>query len=196
MSLKYGILGILNYTPMTGYKLKKIFDKSIKNIWVASLSQIYRELGALEKGGYVTSYIEEQDDRPDKRIYKITEDGKKAFKEWILECPDEFISPKRDEFMLRMFFGASMGASEVKKQLNLFIEDRKKALKSINENEKTISELSKAVYKEGINLTQEEERYLSFIIKRAKMTNKILIQWAEECVQELENQSISNVQTK
>ena len=79
-----------------------------------------------------------------------------------------------------------MGASEVKKQLKLFIENRNKALKSIEENENVISELTKAIYKEQIVLTVEEERYIGFIIKRAKMSNKVLILWAEECIQELD----------
>ena len=186
MSLKYGILGLLNYSPMTGYKLKKIFDKSVNNIWIASLSQIYRELGILEKGGHVSSYIQEQDDRPNKKVYQITEEGKRQFKKWLVECQDDFVSPKRDEFMLKIFFGANMGASEVKKQLKLFIENRNKALKSIEENENVISELTKAIYKEQIVLTVEEERYIGFIIKRAKMSNKVLILWAEECIQELD----------
>ena len=103
MSLQYGILGLLNYAPMTGYNLKKLFDESVNNIWEASLSQIYRELGTLEKNGLVTSQIEQQDDRPDKKIYSISEEGKIAFSEWLVNFSDKFISPKRDEFMLRIF---------------------------------------------------------------------------------------------
>ena len=79
MSLQYAVLGLLSYRQMTGYDLKKMFDESINNFWAASLSQIYRELGALEGKGYLTSVIEPQDDRPDKRIYSITEAGRAAF---------------------------------------------------------------------------------------------------------------------
>ena len=49
MSLSHAILGLLTYRPLTGYGLKKIFDKSISHVWAASLSQIYRELSALKK---------------------------------------------------------------------------------------------------------------------------------------------------
>jgi DNA-binding PadR family transcriptional regulator len=67
---------------------------NINNFWAASLSQIYRELGALEKKGYLTSEIEKQDDRPDKRIYDITEEGKAAFREWITHFPEKLSKEK------------------------------------------------------------------------------------------------------
>jgi DNA-binding PadR family transcriptional regulator len=41
-------LGLLNYKSMNGYDLKRVFDKSINHIWMANLSQIYRELQALK----------------------------------------------------------------------------------------------------------------------------------------------------
>jgi PadR family transcriptional regulator, regulatory protein AphA len=186
MSLQFGILGLLNYAPMTGYNLKKVFDKSVNNIWSASLSQIYRELGTLEKNGFVSSHIEQQDDRPDKKIYCISEEGKKAFQEWLMDFPDTFISPKRDEFMLRIFFGSKLGKDEIKKQLKRFIENRENAIKTIDEDKKTIPELAKALFKEQTDLPDEEALCLRFVVKRAQMTNHLLIQWAEECIKELE----------
>jgi len=184
MSLQYGILGLLHYAPMTGYNLKKMFDESISNIWEASLSQIYRELGALEKNGYVSSQIEQQDDRPDKKIYTITEEGKNAFSVWLADFPDRFISPKRDEFMLRIFFGAQLGKEEMKKQLQRFADDRKKAFDEIEEK-KAMLKAAKAMQKVKFAMSEEEKLCISFVIKRAQMTNKLLIEWAEECINEL-----------
>lgn len=186
MSLKYGILGLLNQTPMTGYNLKKLFDKSINHIWTASLSQIYRELTILEKEGYVSSHIQEQDDRPDKKIYSISDEGRTAFREWLKNFSDTFISPKRDEFMLRLFFGINLGKAEVRKQLERFIDDRKKSIIELNENEKLISQLTCAGDNGDKDCKSEEELYLRFVLKRALMTNQVLIQWAEEYIKELD----------
>lgn len=185
MSLKFGILGLLNHAPMTGYNLKKLFDKSVNNIWTASLSQIYRELGALEKNGLVSSYIEEQDDRPDKKIYSISSEGKKAFMKWLSECPETFVSPKRDEFMLRVFFGASLEKNEVKRQFEKFLEDRKAAAEFLEKDEILIPKFIKSPENEKLGFTMEDGRYIGFVIKRAKMSNRLLIQWAEECIKEL-----------
>jgi DNA-binding PadR family transcriptional regulator len=188
MSLPNAILGILTYAPMTGYNLGKIFSKSINYTWSASLSQIYRELDTLEKKGYVSSNIKLQDDRPDKRVYSITEDGKTAFSKWLMDFPETFTAPKRDDFALRIFFGSKVGNKELIKQFRRFIEERESFKKMMLEGKKIISEMSKAEIKDKTETSiKENELYWYFIAKRAMMTNQVLIQWAEECIKKLEN---------
>ena len=53
MSLGFGILGFLNYGPMSGYDLVKAFESSLQFFWHAQNSQIYLELKKLEKKGYI-----------------------------------------------------------------------------------------------------------------------------------------------
>ncbi len=186
MALKFGILGLLNYSPMTGYKLKKIFDRSINNVWTASLSQIYRELNALEKDGFVSSQIEEQDDRPDKKIYSITEAGKGAFSDWLQKPVSIFLSPKRDEFMLKMFFGEGLGENLVKEMFRQFIQDRERALQNLCKDESQLPELIKYAFADMEQDQLQDDKYLKFILKRAKRTNELLITWANECIEDLE----------
>ena len=188
MSLQYAVLGILTYSPMNGYYLRKIFDKSINYSWTASLSQIYRDLGALEKKGYVSSSIQQQDDRPDKKIYSITEDGIRAFNKWLTEFPETFSSPKRDEFTLRIFFGSKIGNTELVKQFKKFIEERENFKMAMDEGKKAIFEMSKAMKNNStISSMDKDELYWHFIAKRALMTNEVLISWAKECIKELED---------
>lgn len=194
MSLQNALLGILTYSPMNGYYLGKIFDKSINYSWTASLSQIYRELGVLEKKGFVTSCIQQQDDRPDKKIYSITEDGKRVFNEWLVAFPETFSSPKRDEFMLRIFFGSKIGNEELIIQLKKFIEERENFRDIMAEGKEKIIKMSKIMK----NVTDEssmknDKLYWRFIVKRALMSNEALIEWARECINELEDQNCRNV---
>lgn len=186
MSLRYGILGLLNRFPMTGYNLKKLFDKTLNNVWTASLSQIYRELTFLEKDELVTSEVYEQDARPDKKVYTITEAGKQTFQTWLMQSPEAFISPKRDEFMLRMFFGAGMGADHVKEQLQLFAMDRKRATEEMEMDMLKFQKQTEGL-PGGTFVSAEEKKYVRFIVRRALMTNRLLIGWAQECIRELED---------
>ena len=185
MSLRYGILGLLNRTPMTGYNLKKLFDQTLSNVWTASLSQIYRELVMLEKDGLVLSQIQEQDDKPDKKVYTITGEGKVSLQAWLMQNPESYVSPKRDEFMLRLFFGSSMGADHVKGQLSLFIKDREKAYEQM---EKDVLRFRKLAMdsKDGSIISTDEKKYVRFIIRRSQLTNQLLIDWAQACIRELE----------
>ena len=54
MSLKHGLLGLLNYGNMTGYDIDRTFKDSLFLFWQAQTSQIYRELNTMEKLGWLT----------------------------------------------------------------------------------------------------------------------------------------------
>ena len=74
--LKHGILGLLNYADMNGYEILETFRHSLNHFWNAQKSQVYRELTALENAGYIQGTWIEQDGKPDKKLYSITDDGR------------------------------------------------------------------------------------------------------------------------
>ena len=183
MSLQHAILGLLSYQSMTGYNLKKMFDESISNFWAASLSQIYRELGALENRGLLTSVIERQNDRPDKRIYSITETGKAAFKEWITNFPQKLSKESSDEFTLRIFFGSNLSKEELIMQFRNFIKEKQDYMEKI----RGLYQMSEK-YVEEMELFNGEEIYWKFVLRRAYLSIEMLTQWANECLDELTRQ--------
>lgn len=180
MSLRYGILGLLTYSPMSGYHLKKVFDGSVKHMWSASLSQIYRDLGTLEKNGLISSTIEHQEDRPDKKVYTITEEGKIAFHEWLHDFPEDLSPVKRDAFMLRIFFGSQVERSTLLFQLKRFVIQKEKALKLFEGMGQGVSE-----QKEEIG-SEQDQLFWRFTIRMAVLLLQSVIVWAKECIQELE----------
>jgi DNA-binding PadR family transcriptional regulator len=183
MSLQYAILGLLSYKSMTGYNLKKMFDQSISNFWAASLSQIYRELGTLESKGYLTSVIEQQNDRPDKRIYSITGTGRTAFKEWITNFPQKLSKENRDEFSLRIFFGSNLSKEELIIQFQRFLKEKQDQMEEI----KCLYQMSDK-YVEEMKLFNGEDIYWKFVLRRAYLSLEMLIEWANECLGELAKQ--------
>jgi PadR family transcriptional regulator, regulatory protein AphA len=180
MSLSYVLLGLLDKGPLNGYAIKAIFDGSIAFVWQAELSQIYRELEALEKKGFLASSIEMQQDRPNKRVYRITEPGRTRFREWLSEVPETFAMPKRDEFMLRLLFGSTAGEEVVKEEFRRFIAQSRATAAAI-------ARASRGA--EGGATGASEGEYYRFLWKRAAMTSEMVIRWAEECLEELEGGS-------
>ena len=67
--LKHGILGLLNYGDMSGYEIREVFKDSLNYFWTAQTSQIYRELGVLEKNGWIVKQTIEQDGKPNKYLF-------------------------------------------------------------------------------------------------------------------------------
>ena len=179
MSLRNAILGLLVYEPMTGYDLKNVFDKSISFIWPAHLSQIYKELGSLEKSGLVSSRVEAQKERPDKRIYSISAQGIKQFGKWLNTFPTTLSSPVRHEFGLRLFFGSKLKQDDLVFHLQRYISEKKEEINTL----KNIKQISFDYAKQtGQNA---DKKYWDMLIKRGCMLNEAEIQWAQECLAEL-----------
>ena len=116
--LKYALLGMLNYQPMTGYQLKQFMDNSTKHLWYADQSQIYRTLKSLTENKLLNSTIEAQDGRPDKRIYLITELGQADFLRWLAQ-PVTKIEAVKDTVLLKLFFSGGLDKEVVLTHLRL-----------------------------------------------------------------------------
>lgn len=141
MSLKHGLLGLLNYGPMTGYDLNKAFKDSLAFFWQAKTSQIYRELGAMERCGWLTSERIIQNERPNKRVYTITDSGKEELKNW-LSLPEADIPDAmhvRSSFLMRVFFA---GETSTKQSLELLRLYREACLESIGRMSAAYSAIS------------------------------------------------------
>lgn len=102
MSLDYAILGFLNYGPLSGYDLKKVFDVSVRHFWPADQSQIYRTLARLTEQGWVAMEIVEQTERPDRKVYHITESGRAELLRWLAGPSPEHVS--RSAALIQVFF--------------------------------------------------------------------------------------------
>lgn len=116
--LKFALLGFLAYRPMTGYDLKQTMDSSTANFWHAELSQIYITLKKLHTEGLVSSVAVEQDSRPDRRVYTITEEGISDLRRW-LRTPDTEIRPSKEPFLLKLFFSAPVEKEFLLTQLRI-----------------------------------------------------------------------------
>lgn len=116
--LKYVLLGFLNYGPQTGYELKQVMDQSTAFFWHAKQSQVYITLKALAAEGLVISHIEPQEDRPDRRVYDITEAGREDLRDWLAR-PQTEIDPRKETLLLKLFFSAQLDKETILTHLRL-----------------------------------------------------------------------------
>jgi len=116
--LRYAILGMLGYQPMTGYGVKHAMDSSTGYFWHAKLSQIYTTLKQLEKEGAVSSAVERQATRPEKRVYSITDAGRRDLDEW-LAAPLIGLDPRKETLLLKVFFSGRLDRETLLTNLHL-----------------------------------------------------------------------------
>jgi PadR family transcriptional regulator AphA len=99
MSLRHAALGLLTYGPASGYDLLQTFNGSLANVWPATQSQLYGELGKLAEAGLVT--VAEEGARRRKE-YALTDAGLAELKHWLVEVEPTVV--KRSDLLLRVFF--------------------------------------------------------------------------------------------
>jgi DNA-binding PadR family transcriptional regulator len=112
MSLPHAILGILNIMPMSGYDLKvQAFDQTVNHFWQAALPQIYRELERMEEKAWLISHVEIQMERPNRRVYEITDAGREELLCWLRTSDPPLAH--REAFLIQIFFAWQLQNEEV-----------------------------------------------------------------------------------
>ena len=76
MALRHAVLAALLEGEASGYELSKRFDLSVANFWAATPQQLYRELEGLEGAGLLSARVVEQQRRPNKRLFALTDAGR------------------------------------------------------------------------------------------------------------------------
>ncbi|KOU25851.1 PadR family transcriptional regulator [Streptomyces sp. WM6372] len=115
----WAVLGLLSFgEELSGYDLKKWSDRSLGFFyWSPSFSQIYSELKRLEKAGYASSRLVAQETGArDKRVYRITDEGMAAVREWARETPVDPPVLKHGP-MLRLWLGHLLEPDQMREVL-------------------------------------------------------------------------------
>ena len=179
MSLQHAILGFLNYKSFSGYDLKKVFDTSIRHFWPADQSQIYRTLARLAERGWAEVEFVEQEDRPDRKVYHITDAGRGELRHWLVTP----LPPKdeRHASLIQVFFAGQLSDDEI---LAMF-EREAQHLREMLERYNQVPGQS-AQYAETINSSREVFFWMLTLENGIAMTQASL-EWVESVIERIKN---------
>ncbi|QUH03062.1 PadR family transcriptional regulator [Saccharopolyspora erythraea] len=100
MALKHALLAALLEGEASGYDLAKQFDVSVANFWSATPQQLYRELERLAEDGLVAARVVRQERRPDKRLFTLTDEGRRQLAAFTARQPRP--TAIRDELLVKL----------------------------------------------------------------------------------------------
>ena len=80
MSIRYGLLALLERGPTHGYQLRTDFDSVTGDAWPLNIGQVYSTLSRLERDGLVTPAGEDEQGRA---RYAITAAGRAELLDWF-----------------------------------------------------------------------------------------------------------------
>ncbi|MFF3486419.1 PadR family transcriptional regulator [Streptomyces sp. NPDC002701] len=101
MALRNAVMAALLEGEASGYDLAKGFEASVANFWMATPQQLYRELERMEGEGLVRARVVQQERRPNKRLFSLTEAGRQVLRAYVSEGPAKPLAI-RDELMVKV----------------------------------------------------------------------------------------------
>ena len=176
---KYAILGILSLGPISGYDIKKVFQRSVANFWNESYGQIYPLLRTLVVEGLATKSIEKQVGKPDRHTYALTNKGFEELQQWLIEPVKDQIG--RIEIALKLFFGHRVKVADNIRQVEHFREMRDQELQALI----AIKERLKVEHANKPNLP-----YMLMTVSYGQHVTQALLQWCEETLSVLSKMTV------
>ena len=168
----YAILGLLSFGESSGYDLKRFADVSIRYFfWSPASSQVYSELRRLTALGYVTERNVAQERRPDKRIYRITQEGEQALRDWLSDPAVDQDTVKSTP-LLKLFFGKHADWDTLVAQLEEYKRQSEELLSQFEGIEKDIS--------------NNDDLFFPYLTLKSGFAHAhARIQWANEALEEI-----------
>lgn len=99
----YPVLGVLVESPGHGYDLNQKLNRRLGDIWRLGPSHIYAVLAGLEHAALARHNEVRQENRPSKKVFHITEDGRLLFLKWV-SSPVFHMRDIRLEFLAKLHF--------------------------------------------------------------------------------------------
>jgi DNA-binding PadR family transcriptional regulator len=119
MPIQHAVLALLQDGPSYGYELKGRLEEAVgPQFGDLNIGHLYQILDRLVRDGLVTRREVEQSRRPDKVEYDITRTGADELQQW-LEQPFVRQTGYRDDFFLKLFAAAQVGAAALDRLLTV-----------------------------------------------------------------------------
>ncbi|MDJ0340972.1 PadR family transcriptional regulator [Streptomyces sp. H10-C2] len=168
--MRLPLMALLAKGPAHGYELKQALEKIFGAAYPQpNVGQIYVTLGRLERSGLIAGEEVAQSDRPNKRIYELTEAGHEAVAAWFDEPSNE---PRvRDEFFMKLALAPQAGQID--------------AVALINKQRRHYLNLMRAMSRLASG-EDRDNRVAQLLIEGAMLHLQADLDWLERCQEELE----------
>ena len=132
MDTKILCLGVLTEGDASGYEIKKQMEEGpLAHFYRAGFGSIYPALNKLDEEGLVTCTEMAQEKRPGKKIYRITERGKEAFREALRTRPcSDWV---RSDYLFMMFFADFLDSGRLEEVYEDYLREYRKAISDLQE---------------------------------------------------------------
>ncbi|WP_433169593.1 PadR family transcriptional regulator [Kribbella sp. CA-247076] len=159
------VLAMLAKEPSHGYRLRERLRGSLGPLGESmNAGQIYVTLSRLEKAGLVVcERVDEQADRPDRKVYALTPAGQRRVAAWLAEV--DWPKPDLAEFHLKL---AAAAAARLADPLELVDAQRRELLRRLREVQRAV-------------LAEPRESIAGLLLEGIALRLQADLRWLEAC---------------
>src|SRR5205085_753781 len=88
--------------PLHGYGLKAAYESELVPNTTLNIGQVYPALDKLEEAGHVTSEKVAQTERPDRKVYTLTDAGRRELESWLSAPSRQEVDVRNETFLKLM----------------------------------------------------------------------------------------------
>ena len=169
MSIKYALLGLLADGPLHGYDLKAAYEHELVPEGHLNYGQVYTTLERLTRDGLVTHDVVRQSERPDKKVYELTRQGRKELREW-LATPSPLDLDLRNETYVKLMLARRLKGTDPREVLAV---EHRACFERLHE----VSQARARAEKEGAPLQAV------LLLELAVLRLEAFLKWLERCEQ-------------
>ena len=109
--MRFPLLALLAAGPAHGYELKQALEQRFGAVLAPlNAGQIYTTLQRLERDGLVDDDAVAQNGRPNKRVYRLTEQGRTELRSWVADSTPA--TRLKDDFFIKLVLAKAAGIAD------------------------------------------------------------------------------------
>ncbi|HEX3040183.1 MAG TPA: PadR family transcriptional regulator [Caproiciproducens sp.] len=174
----YAILGILGFGSMSGYGIKSWVNEGVGYFWEIDYKQIYPTLRKLVDLNLAVYKTEKNGNRPESKVYTITEEGLDELKKWLL-TPIAPGKNSKSELLLKLFFGHHVPLEVNLQHIKRFKEETIQRLETLKEIAKKMNECP---------AKDADWHYRRTTVLKGEIQYRADIEWCDQATDYLVNQ--------
>jgi DNA-binding PadR family transcriptional regulator len=165
LSIKHALLGLLAERPLHGYELKAAYEAELVPATQLNYGQVYTTLERLARDGLVAHEVVSQAERPDKKVYALTKEGRKELQSWFA-APAPLDLDLRNETFVKLILARHLNNADPFKVLAV---ERRACLERLHE----VTQARARADKQGASLPT------TLLLDLALLRLEAFIQWLD-----------------
>lgn len=171
MSIRHGLLTLLDRQSMYGYLLRAEFETTTGSTWPLNVGQVYTTLARLERDGLVEAVPGEGDAQ---RSYAITPPGRAEVRRWFA-MPVTREAPPRDELAIKLALAVTTDGIDVR---------------SVIQTQRTATVRALQEYTRLRNTTAEAELSWLLVLDSLVFAAEAEVRWLDHCEARLARRAV------